>query len=367
MNIPSQPDELMARLTAVRQHLHTWDALAILITSPANRRWLSGFTGSAGSLLITQEQALLATDFRYWEQAQAEAPHFSLFRHNRTDEDNQKYLTAVNTATIGLEADHTTLSEADRLKKVEGITWVPIAPSLEPLRQRKSASELANIRAAAAITDRAMALVPQLVKPGQTERALAWELEKVMRQAGAEAMAFDVLVASGPNAALPHHHPGERPLQPGDALIVDMGAQVDGYKSDLTRTFFLGAEPDAQFQQIFAVVRAAQTAVLQHACTGQNGNQVDALGRSVIQEAGYGDFFGHGLGHGVGLDIHEGPFFTFTPVGTAHTLAAGMVVTVEPGIYVPGWGGVRLEELCLMTENGLEAMSGCGYTAVIPL
>lgn len=366
MNNSTQADELMARLTAVRQHLLTWDIPAILITNAANRRWLSGFTGSAGSLLVTQTQALLATDFRYWEQAQAEAPTFALFRHNRTDEDNQKYLTAVNAPTIGLEADHTSLSEYARLKKVEGITWVPIAPSLEPLRQIKSAGELAKIRAAAAITDRAMALVPQLARPGLTERALAWELEKAMREAGAEAMAFDVLVASGPNAALPHHHPGERPLQPGDALIVDMGAQVAGYKSDLTRTFFLGAEPDDLFRQIFAVAQAAQTAVFQHARPGQNGNEVDAIGRDVIREAGYGDYFGHGLGHGVGLDIHERPFFTFTPAGEGHTLAAGMVVTVEPGIYVPGWGGVRLEELCLMTENGLEAISKCGYTAVIP-
>lgn len=352
-------DELSGRLTAVRQHLLAWNVPAILIASPANRRWLSGFTGSAGSLLITADQALLATDFRYWEQAQAEAPTFRLFRHNRTDEANEKYLAAAGVTTIGLEADHTTLSEAGQLKKVIGITWVPISATLEPLRYHKSAGELAKIRAAAAITDRVMALTPELARPGMTERALAWELEKAMREAGAECPAFDILVASGPNAAMPHHHPGERPFQPGDPLIVDMGAQVDGYKSDLTRTFFVGGEPDERFQQIFDVVQAAQTAVRQHARPGQTGSEVDALGRDVIRQAGYGDYFGHGLGHGLGLDIHEGPFFTFTPAGKGYTLATGMVVTVEPGIYLPGWGGIRLEDLFLVTEDGLEAISQC--------
>ncbi len=359
MSEPTLPDEYVARLTAVRQTLLSADVPAILITSPANRRWLSGFTGSAGSLLVTPDQALLATDFRYWEQAQAEAPVFSLFRHTRTPEDDRQYLAAAGVTAVGLEADHITLSEARRWEKVAGVTWKPISPTLEPLRQRKSGGELAKIRAAAAITDRVMALVPQLVRPGMTERALAWELEKAMREAGAEAMAFDILVASGPNAALPHHHPGERPLQPGEPLIVDMGAQVDGYKSDLTRTFFLGAEPDARFQEIFTVVQAAQTAVRRHARPGQNGNEVDALGRSVIQQAGFGDYFGHGLGHGLGLEIHERPFFTFTPSGGDYTLLPGTVVTVEPGIYLPGWGGIRLEDLFLVTADGLEAISQC--------
>ncbi|MBP6470075.1 MAG: aminopeptidase P family protein [Chloroflexi bacterium] len=365
MNQSPSPDELTDRLTAVRQHLAAWDIPAILITQPTNRRWLSGFTGSAGSLLVSADHALLATDSRYWEQAQAEAPAFRLVRHNRTDEDNLRFLTAVAAATIGLEADHITLSEADRLKTIESITWVPISPSLETLRYHKTAGELAHIRAAAAITDQVMDLVPQVARPGMTERALAWELEKAMREAGAEGTAFDIIVAGGPNAALPHHHPGERPLQPNEPLLVDMGAQVNGYKSDLTRTFFLGAKPDAQFQAIYDVVQAAQTAVRQHAHPSQNGNQVDALAREVIQQAGYGENFGHGLGHGLGLDIHEGPFFTFTPNGQRYSLAVGMVVTVEPGIYLPGWGGVRLEDLFLVTETGLEAISQCAATAVI--
>jgi len=367
MNKSTNVEEREARLTAVRRCLLTWNIPAILITSPANRRWLSGFTGSAGSLLVTADQALLATDFRYWEQAQAEAPTFTLFRHNRTDDANKQYLAAAGVTAVGLEANHTTLSEAENLRKIPHVTWKPIAPTLEPLRRVKSASELAKIRAAAAITDQAMALVPQLARPGMTERALAWELDKAMHEAGAECPAFDTLVASGPNAALPHHHPGERPLQSGDSLIVDMGAQVGGYKSDMTRTFFLGTEPDDTFRQIFDVVEAAQTAVRRFAKPGQNAREVDSLGRDVIRQAGYGDFFGHGLGHGVGLDIHEEPLFSFNPTAQGHQLASGMVVTVEPGIYRPGWGGIRLEDLFLVTEQGLEAISQCPHTAVIPL
>lgn len=352
-------NETIERLTAVRAQLSEWQVDGILIGSGSNRRWLSGFTGSAGYLLVTAEKALLATDFRYWEQALAQSPDFTLVRHNRSAEADQEFLATAGVQIIGLEADHLSLSEAERwAKAAENVAWVHLSPTLEPLRWQKSAAELEAIRAAAAITDAAMAQVPHLARPGMTERALAWELEKLMREAGAEAMAFDILVASGPNSALPHHKAGERPLQPNDPLIVDMGAQVDGYKSDLTRTFFLG-EPDAQFRAVYELVLAAQTAVFQHARPGQNGNEVDAHARSVIQAAGHGDHFGHGLGHGVGLDIHEGPFFSYTAGGANYTLKPGMVVTVEPGVYLPGWGGIRLEELTLATAEGLQALSHC--------
>lgn len=352
-------NDTMERLTAVRAHLSEWRVDGILISSGSNQRWLSGFTGSAGYLLVTAEKALLATDFRYWEQAMAQSPDFTLVRHNRTAEADQEFLALAGVQTIGLEADHISLNEAARwAKAAENVAWVHLGATLEPLRWQKSAAELEAIRAAAAITDAAMAQVPALARPGMTERALAWELEKLMREAGAEAMAFDILVASGPNSALPHHKAGERPLQPNDPLIVDMGAQVGGYKSDLTRTFYLG-EPDAQFRAVYELVLAAQTAVFQHARPGQNGNEVDAHARAIIQAAGHGDHFGHGLGHGVGLDIHEGPFFSYTPAGANYTLKPGMVVTVEPGVYIPGWGGVRLEELTLATADGLERLSYC--------
>lgn len=359
-------DEMQARLTAVRTKLSEWQVDGILVSSPENRRWLSGFSGSAGYLLVTAVHALLATDFRYYEQAEQQAPAFTLFKHQRTQADTEKMLETVGVSTMGFEAESMSVAEADRLAQVEGVKWTPLSETFEPLRAIKSASELAKIRAAAAITDQVMAQFPAIARPGITELAAAWELEKAMREAGAEAAAFDVIVASGPNAALPHHHPGERWLQSGDAIIVDMGAQVDGYKSDMTRTFFLG-EPTEQFWQVYNVALAAQTAVLTHAASGMPGQTVDALARDYIREAGYGDHFGHGLGHSLGLAIHEAPFLTYLPRGEKYTLEAGMVMTIEPGVYLPGWGGVRIEDLVLVTETGLKAISQCPKNPIIPI
>lgn len=353
------------RLTAVRAQFAAWNIEGLLISSPANRRWLSGFTGSLAYLLITADQALLATDFRYWEQARAEAPVFELVKYSRTQEDLRQFVKSSGVQVIGREADHVTLSEAGKLDLVEGVTWVNLSPTLEDFRAIKNADELAKIRAAAAITDAAMAQVPHIARPGVTEAALAWELEKRMREAGAEAAAFDVIVAGGPNAALPHHHPGQRQLEIGDTLIVDMGAQVEGYKSDMTRSFFVGAEPTEQFWTIYNLVLAAETAVLTHTRPGMNCQEIDAIARTLISDGGHGPHFGHGLGHSLGLDIHERPFFTHLPYGQEYTISPDMTVTIEPGIYIPGWGGVRIEDLVLITESGVEPISQCPKTPVI--
>ncbi len=357
------------RLEQVRDKFEEWDVEGIYISSPENRRWLSGFTGSAGTLLVTREQALLATDFRYWEQAAAQAPAFTLFKHQRTDADTKKLLeTAVHTnplnATIGIEAQSTTLADYAKLEGFKQITWVPLNNTLESLRTIKSHDELAKIRAAAAITDKAMAQFPQIARPGISEQAAAWELEKAMREAGAEATAFDVIVASGPNAALPHHHPGERLLQVGDSIIVDMGAQVEGYKSDMTRSFFLG-EPDEQYWSVYNLVLAAETAVIQKAQSGMSTQAVDAVAREIIIEAGHGEHFGHGLGHSLGLFIHEQPLLSPFPRGEILSIETGMVITIEPGVYIPSWGGVRIEDLVLVTDSGLEPISQCPKEPVI--
>ena len=352
------------RLALVRGMFDKWGVEGIYISSPENRRWLSGFSGSAGVLLVTQEQALLATDFRYFEQAEAQAPTFTLFKHQRTDEDNKKLLETAAISTIGIEAAHVTLADFAQLEKIDAITWVPLAETLEPLRAIKTAVELSNIRAAAAITDKAMAQFPHIARPGMTEQAAAWELEKAMREAGAEAIAFDVIVASGPNAALPHHHPAERVVQVGDPIIVDMGAQVDGYKSDMTRSFFLG-EPDEKYWEIYNLVLAAETAVIQQARPGMSSKTVDAIARDLITNAGHGEHFGHGLGHSLGLFIHESPFLTHLPRGEKYSIETGMTITIEPGVYVPGWGGVRIEDLVLVTETGLEPISHCPKAPVI--
>ena len=366
MTISNNGIEFEERLAAVRRMLPEWEVEGALISSVGNRRWLSGFTGSNAQLLITAEKALLATDFRYWEQATLQAPAFTLFKHQRRQQDTIDFIRAAGISRIGIEAEHTTLADMARLRKVEGVHWQELAQTVEPMREVKSAAEIEAIRAAAAITDRTMAQVNALARAGMSERALAWELEKVMRESGADGVAFTVIVASGPNSALPHHHPGDRPLQAGDAVIVDMGAESNGYKSDLTRTFYLGDEPDEQFWEVYEVVQRAQTAVLDSLKAGAHNRAIDALARDLITAAGHGEHFGHGLGHGVGLDIHEGPALSFRSKDE-DTVAAGVVMTVEPGVYIPGWGGVRIEDLVHVTETGIELLSQCPKTPIIPI
>lgn len=360
-------NDLTQRLTWVQAQLPQWGVDAVLISDAANRRWLSGFTGSNGMLLVTAVHAILATDFRYLAQAAAEAPTFTIFKHERTQAATRDLLAQVDAARIGLEAAHVTLAQAANLRAASSdVTWHELPQTVEPARMRKTAVELAAIQRAAAITDAAMAQVPKLAVPGISEQALAWELEKAMRDAGADGPAFPIIVAAGPNSALPHHHPGERPLQPSDALIVDMGAMVDGYRSDLTRTFFLGDTPTEQFWRIYRLVDAARTAVFQHAAADMTCKAIDAIARDAITSAGYGEQFGHGLGHGVGLQIHEDPFLS-PRAAEPCTVPAQTVLTIEPGIYIPDWGGVRIEDLAVMKDGNLRAISRCPQQPAIPL
>jgi Xaa-Pro aminopeptidase len=345
------------RLQRIREQFSTWDVDAILIGSPTNRRWLSGFSGSSGRLLITRQQAILATDSRYWDQARTEAPGFELYKDRRQHEDTITLIGSVNGERIGLEANQVTLADAAKLESIANVTWVPLGQPVEPLRQIKSVSEIEAIRAAAAITDQAMALVPQLAHIGINERELAWELEKTMRESGADAMAFPLIVAFGPNSALPHHHPSDRRLREGEIVLVDMGAEFNGYKSDLTRTFFVGREPDEQFLTVYNLVNSALRAAANNIQPEINSRKAYNLAMDVISDGGHREHFSHGLGHGVGLDIHEEPFLSATL--PAVKITAGMVITIEPGIYLPGWGGVRIEDLVLVTETGVEAISKC--------
>lgn len=353
------------RLTAVRGQLESWDVDALLISSASNRRWLSGFTGSFGYLLVTADQAFLATDSRYWERSRQEAPDFALFKHRRRREDMLELLETAAATRVGIEARHVTLAEMNELNRIDTVTWCPLDNTLEPARQVKTQAEIDAIAAAAAVTDAAMAAVPLLARPGKTERQVAWELEKLMREAGADAMAFSIIVASGPNSALPHHASGERPLQAGDTLVVDMGAQCGGYCSDMTRSFYLGNAPDDRFWNIYNLVLEAETAAIQALRPGITAAAADAVARDIITAAGHGDNFGHGLGHGVGLDIHEAPLLSSR--GGDSLIQADMVVTIEPGVYLPGWGGVRIEDLMRVTSAGAEYLSACPKTPVIAL
>ena len=353
------------RITAVRQKLKAWQVDALYVTHPIHRRWLSGFTGSAGILLVTQDEAIIATDFRYYDQVQAQAPTFTLFRSQRKPNETAVLLDKAGVQTVGFESSHLTYSDYMKLPHNEAYTWKPLAETLEPMRRQKTDAELDTIRRAAAITDRAMAAFPQLARPGLTEKALAWELEKQMRADGADGMAFPIIVASGPNAAHPHHRAGERQLQEGDVIVVDMGAAVDGYMSDMTRTFHLGNTPSDTFWEIYNLTLKAQETALAEMRPGMTGAEMDSLARDVIADGGHGAHFGHSLGHGLGLEVHEAPWLSQRYPNLV--VEAGEVATIEPGIYVSDWGGVRIEDLVLLTEDGPERLSHCPKTPVIPV
>ena len=349
------------RLELVRDSLSKWSVDGVLITSPANRRWLSGFTGSAGKLLVTSDKAVLSTDSRYWEQAAREAPEFEIYR--QSDAQDVKFLSSAGASRIGFESNHMTIGELNFLQEVDGLSWTALAVTAEAFRPVKSAAELKLIRKAARITDATVAEFPKLAKPGVSEKSVAWELEKFMRESGADRAAFDIIVAAGPNSALPHHHPGDRELTPGDIVIVDLGAEVGGYKSDLTRTFYLGDSADDKFWEIYDAVLKAQLAAIGGIREGVSGKEIDSLARDIIAGAGYAENFGHGTGHSLGIEIHEFP--RFSKNGEKDIMSAGMVMTVEPGIYLPGYGGVRIEDLVLVTPDGHEYLSAAPKSPLI--
>jgi Xaa-Pro aminopeptidase len=353
------------RLDSVRSNLANWEIDAVLITNSNNTRWLSGFSGSAGILLVSEEKALLGTDSRYWEQAEEQAPGFELFKFEGSrDAALLEFINQIDEAQIGFEADHLTVGRFDKLTSVTGVTWTKIENVLSQFRQMKDDREIAAIHAAAMITDTAMSKVNSLARPGMTERELAWKLEKIMKEDGATGLAFPVIVASGGNSARPHHEPGDRPLAKGDPIIIDMGAKLDGYCSDMTRSFYLGNNSDEQFKKIYDTVLQAQHNALQNMRGGMTGKEIDILARDIISNAGYGEEFGHSLGHGLGMEVHERP--NLSPLAEDMIIEAGVVVTVEPGIYISGWGGVRIEDLVQVTEDGVNVLSACPKTPIIP-
>ena len=351
-----------SRVDQLRARLSTEGVDALLVTTPSNVRYLSGFTSADGELLITLERAILATDFRYYEQVERQAPDWELFKREKTpQEDLTALFRGAGARRVAFESEHLTFARYQELAAIEGLEFRPVKGWVEDLRVKKSAAELALIRRAVAISDAVIVALPELLRPGMTERQLAWAIEAFMREQGAEEVAFPVIAAGGPNGAMPHAVPSERPIVPGEPIVLDLGATVEGYRSDLTRTVCLG-QPDARFREVYALVLAAQEAAETGLRPGLTGKEADALARQVIVDAGYGQAFGHGLGHGVGLDIHERPRLGLR---AEERLEPGMVVTVEPGIYLPGWGGVRIEDLVVITDSGIENLTAAAKDPVV--
>jgi len=342
------------RLGRLRERLRKEGLDAILISSPENRRYLSGFTGSAGYLLVSQDDASLATDFRYMEQAAMQAPDFQIERIGGRPGWFLKLIHAHGVRRVGFESENLTVAMHSALEQAlskdqngKERELVAVADLADRLRQIKDEGELEILTRAVEIADHAFETVAPGIRPGVTEQEVAWKLEQEIRERGAEALAFDIIVGAGPNGALPHHRAGEKVIQDGEAVVIDMGATYQGYCSDLSRTIVVG-EPDETFRRVYETVLQAQLASEQGVEPGMTGAECDAIARDVIAKEGYGDNFGHSLGHGVGIAVHEYPL---VGPAAANELEDGMVFTIEPGIYLSGWGGVRIEDIVVL-ENG---------------
>ncbi|MDD5094262.1 MAG: aminopeptidase P family protein [Dehalococcoidia bacterium] len=346
---------MTSRVDKIHRRLFELQLDAVFISQPLNRRYLSGFTGSAGYIFISQKDTILATDFRYVEQSKAQSPDFEVFQISG---DFTKWfpqlVSDTNSKRIGFESDYLTLSAyrqlvkaAKKLRPISRPQLIPTQGVVESLRAIKDSDEIRLMEAAARIADAAEEHAVKILRPGMTEKELSWNLERFMREEGSESLPFEIIVASGANSALPHAQPTNREIMPGEPVVIDLGAKVNGYTSDITRTICLG-EPSERFASIYRIVYEAQLSALQKICTGMSGEKADSVAREVIAKAGYGEKFGHGLGHGVGLETHELPRLGKT---STDILSEGMVCTVEPGIYLEGWGGVRIEDMVVLDKK----------------
>lgn len=342
----------MKRLERLRSALREKGLDGLIVTNPTHVLYLTGFSGGEGLAIVGQNVAQLLVDFRYVEQAERESPGWERIKvPQRLRDTLAETLQKDGFQRVGVEASHLTVEQWQSWRDFfPNLVWEATTGLVEDLRLVKEEAEISAIRQAAELTDRAFEHILGFLRPGVTEREVALELEFFLRKEGASGVSFPLIVAAGPNGSMPHHQPGTRPLAPGDLVVIDMGCVVDHYCSDFTRTVAL-KPVSSQAREIYEVTLRAQQAGLAAIRAGVACRDADAAARQVINEAGFGEYFGHGLGHGVGLEIHERP--RLGPTGE-ETLAANMVVTVEPGIYLPGVAGVRIEDLVRVTPDGIQ-------------
>lgn len=354
------------RLQRFRQLLRDRELDAFLVAIPENRYYLSGYAEedlqlieSSGYLFITAENQFLLTDFRYQESAARQAPGFETVIYSQGPAQVlPDLITGHQIKKIGLEGHYLTFNKYGQIEEairkcLHDAAIISVEGLVESLRVVKEPEEIELIKRSLALTEDTLAGVWELIAAGKTEKELAWEIERRIRENGGEAVSFPPIVAAGPNAALPHAVPTDRRIVEGEPVVLDLGSKLNHYCSDMTRTWMSG-RPEKRMQEIYHIVHNAQNAALQVIKAGANTVDVDAAARDFIRQAGYGDYFGHGLGHGVGLAVHEAPGLRkFNPT----VLEANMVVTVEPGIYIPGYGGVRLENMVRVTAEGCEVLN----------
>ena len=354
------------RVDALREKLIQASLDALMVLVEENRRYLSGFSGedgqfdeSAGALFITHDNLLLATDSRYELQAAQEAAAWEVFCYKQGVAKALPEITKMlDIRRLAFESKRVPFKQYSDMQKelpdtATGVELVPTENMVEDIRVRKQETEIQATQKALAVAESAFQKTVESIQPGMTEKEVAWTLEKNMREAGAESISFPTIVASGPNSALPHAIPTDRRIMAGEPILFDWGARLGGYCSDTSRTIVLG-EADDQFQEVFNVVVQAQKMAIKGIRAGASTKAVDSLARKHIEDKGYKDCFGHALGHGTGLAVHEPP--RLSPLSDTR-LEAGMLVTVEPGIYLPDWGGVRVENQVVVRKEGAEVLN----------
>src|SRR5690625_1027570 len=345
---------MVQHLSQVRKELNNLQLDGLIITNPINRRYISGFTGTDGVVIITENDALFITDFRYVEQAKSEAKNYTIIEHKGTLEDElAKRIENLRIKNVGFEQDHVTFSTYKVFEEKFKANLIPTKGIIETLRMVKTDEEIAILKKAASIADKAFEHILNFISVGVSEMDIAHELEIYMRKQGATSSSFDIIVASGERSALPHGIASHKKIASGELVTLDYGALYEGYCSDITRTVAVG-DVSEELYNIYHIVLEAQENAVNKISPGMTGLEADALTREIIKEKGYGDYFGHSTGHGIGLEVHEAPGLSFR----SHTiLEKNMVVTVEPGIYLPNVGGCRIEDDIYITEDGNERLT----------
>jgi Xaa-Pro aminopeptidase len=356
----------ITRIQELQNRLDNQGADAMLISQPENRRYLSGFTGSDGWLFVSKQRTHIAVDFRYVEQAKIESPGFELIQVKRETDWLPELVAELGITKLGFESNYLSYAEyhqlVEKLNKNEiKTTILPVSRLVESIRSIKSSEELAFCSRAAKLADSVLEYAKSIIFPGISEKYIAWVLEKWLRENGSESIPFEIIVASGPNSALPHAKPSERIINIDEPILIDLGAKVKGYCSDITRTYCIGKGTDS-FTKIYDLVLGAQLTALATIKSGMTGEQADKQARIVIDQAGYGDTFGHSLGHGVGLATHELPLLG---PRSQEKLAEGNVFSVEPGIYLPGWGGIRIEDTVTLQNNKIIMLTNASKDAIV--
>ena len=343
----------MQRVKNVQDKLSKYNIDALLVTNMFNVRYLANFTGTTGLVVITKDEAYFVTDFRYTEQAAEEAKGFTIVKNEGPIfEEVAKIVQEDKIENLGFEQENITYAVYNQINDIIPCELVPVTSLVEKLREVKTEDEINIIKEAINITEKAYDYILGFVKPGKTEIEVANELDFYMRNEGATSVSFDTIVASGVRSAMPHGVASDKVIEEGDMVTIDFGCYYKGYVSDMTRTFAVG-DPGEQMKEIYEIVYQANKKVNEVAKAGMTGAELDAIARDYITEKGYGPQFGHTLGHGIGLEVHEGPSLSFR---NEDKLVVNNIVTNEPGIYVPGLGGVRIEDDLVIKEDGAEIL-----------